>query len=86
MPKVPGNITMEEAHDRKVTHKVIGLIGLSEWKVIKIGTREECLEYVQNGVMGFLLKPMKTVPLSGKDWGILGISRLEMEFGEGYYL
>ena len=62
------------------------MFGLSEWNVVKVGTREECLEYAREGDVGIFFKPMKAIPLSGKDIGIIGIAPLRMEFGEGYYL
>jgi hypothetical protein len=87
MPKVPGNITMEEAHDRKVTHKVISLIGESMWKISYIGTRAECWTWKKRYSYGDCPpRELKILPLSGPDFGLIGIAPLMFEFGEGYYL
>lgn len=91
MPYSPGKkITLQELHDsrdRKITHKVISLIGESVWKVSHVGTREECLinaEKPQRWAHPRIIR--RVLPLSGSDFGLIGIAPLTIDFGEGYYL
>lgn len=89
MPYSPGEkITLQELHDRKITHKVIALIGESMWKVSYVGTRDECRTWKERNSYDDYLpeSPLKILPLSGSDFGLIGIAPLMFEFGEGYYL